>query len=209
MLVVDEILKKLCWEGFCQQRRGVVKATPIQRLKVAVRAIDLGADFERVSSLLQWREFETLAAEVFRANDYDVISNFRFKQAGKRWEIDLLACRKPTVLSVDCKHWHHGWSRKAVKKAVEMQINRTRALKNAFPLIHERIKVGKWKHVKFVPMLLSLTKGPFKFHSNVPIVSILQLQNFLNELPAYVPLLTHFSIKIKFEKHKLTKYLQQ
>jgi len=208
MQVVNEVLERLCKDGLCQQRKGVVDATPTQRVKVAVRAIRLGADFERASSFLQWKEFENLAAEAFKANHYDVTSNFHFKQAGKRWEIDLLACKEPLIVCVDCKHWHHGWSRAALVKTVEMQIERTKALADAFPLVYEKTGLETWKYAIFIPTVLSLTPGPFKFHNKVPIVPILQLQNFLNELPIHRPLLTHFSIKIKFEKHKLTKYLQ-
>jgi len=208
MRVADEILGRLCRDGFCQQRRDVIEATPIQRLKIAVRAIRLGADFQRVSNFLQWREFENLAAETFKANDYNVTNNFRFKHAGKRWEIDLLACKDPLVVCVDCKHWHHGWSRATIMRAVEMQTKRTKALANAFPMVYEKIGLENWKHAMFIPTVLSLIRGPFKFYKKVPIVSILQLRNFLNELPAHALLLTHFSIKIKSEGHKLTKYLQ-
>ncbi len=206
MRVVNEILEKLCQEGLCQQRRGVVEATPTQRVEVAVRAIRSGADFERVCSFLQWKEFENLAAEAFRANNYNVTSNFHFKHARKRWEIDLLAYKEPLIVCVDCKHWHHGWSRAAVVKAVEMQIKRTKALADAFPMVYEKMGIETWKHVVFIPTVLSLTQGPFRFHNKVPIVPILKIQNFLNELPAHTRLLTHFSLKIKSEKHKLTKY---
>jgi len=208
MQVVDETLEKLCRDSFCQKRGGVVEATPTQRVKIAVRAIRLGTDFERVCNFLQWKEFENLAAEAFEANNYSVTSNFHFKHAEKRWEIDLLACKEPLVVCVDCKHWHHGWSRAAIVKAVDMQTKRTKALADVFPVVYEKIGLETWKHALFIPTILSLTKGPFKFHNKVPIVPILQIQNFLNELPAYTLSLTHFSIKIKSEKHKLTKYLK-
>ena len=208
MRVVNEILDKLCLDGFCQQRRGVVEATPTRRVRVAVRAIQLGADFERVCSFLQWKEFENLAAEAFKANNYNVTSNFHFKHAGKRWEIDLLARKEPLIVCVDCKHWHHGWSRAAIMKAVEMQIKRTKALADAFPVVYEKIGLETWKHAIFIPTVLSLTQGPFKFYNKVPTVPILKIQNFLNELPAHTLSLTHFSIKIKSERHKLTKYSQ-
>jgi len=205
MQVVDEILEKLCQDGLCQQRRGAVEATTTQRVKVAVHAIRLGADFERVCNFLQWKEFENLAAEAFKANNYSVTSNFHFKHAGKRFEIDLLARKEPLIVCVDCKHWHHGWSRAAIVKAVEMQTKRTKALANAFPTVYEKVGLETWKHALFLPTVLSLVPSPFKFHNKVPIVPILQLQNFLNELPAHMLLLTHFSIKIKSESHRLTK----
>jgi len=79
-------------------------------------------------------------------------------------------------------------------KAVEMQIKRTKALADAFPVVYEKIGLETWKHAIFIPTVLSLTQGPFKFYNKVPIVPILKIQNFLNELPAHTLSLTHFSI---------------
>ncbi len=208
MQVVDEILDRLCREGLCQQRRGVVEMTLTQRVKVAIHAIRLGADFERACEFLQWKEFENLAAEAFKTNNYNVTKNFHFKHAGKRWEVDLLACKEPLVVCVDCKHWHHGWSRASIVKAVEMQTQRAKALANEYPMVYEKLKLETWKYALFIPTVLSLIPGTFKFHNKVPIVPVLQMQNFLNELPAHILSLTHFDVKIKSDKYKLTKYLQ-
>ncbi|MGD8506834.1 MAG: hypothetical protein PVF15_09265 [Candidatus Bathyarchaeota archaeon] len=203
--VVDETLDKLCQERLCQQKQGVIEAASFQRLGVAVRAIRLGADLERVCTFLQWREFENLAAETFKVNSYNVTSNFRFKHAEKRWEVDLVACKEPLVVCADCKHWHHGWTRAAIVKAVEMQMKRTKALADAFPTVYSKIKLQTWKQASFIPTVLSLTQGPFKFHNEVPIVPILKMQSFLNDLPAYASSLTHFSIKVKSKRHNLTE----
>ncbi len=206
--IVDETLENLCQRGFCQQRQGAVEASSIQRVKIALRAIQLGADFERVCNFLRWKEFEKLAGEAFEANSYSVTRNFHFKHKGKRWEIDLLASKEPLIVCVDCKHWHHGWSRSAIVKTVEMQTKRTKALADAFPMIYGKIGLETWKQAIFIPAVLSLTPGPFKFHNKVPIIPILQIQNFLNELPAHTSSLTHFSLKTKNRKHRLTHYLQ-
>jgi Holliday junction resolvase-like predicted endonuclease len=203
--VANKILERFCSFGFCQLKRGVVEATSIQRVKVAVHAIQLGADFEHVCSFLRWKEFETLASEAFKANYYMVTLNFRFKHAGKRWEIDLLAFKEPLIVCVDCKHWHHGWSRAAIIKAVEAQTKRAEALAKAFPTIYKGTRLDSWNQALFVPAILSLIQGPFKFYNKVPIVPILQLQNFLNELPAYTLSLTHFRINKPFKEFKLTK----
>lgn len=208
MQLVSETLRKLCRDGFCKQKGDVVEVSPAQRVKIAVRAIQFGADFEQVCTFLQWKEFENLAAEAFEANNYSVTNNFRFKHTGKRWEIDLIAYKEPIIVCVDCKHWHHGWSRTSIVKAVEMQTKRTKALADTFSAVNEKIGLEIHNHVLLIPTVLSLTQGPFKFHNKVPIVPILQIQNFLNELPAYTRLLTHFLIKIKSERHKLTKCLK-
>lgn len=204
----EELLKKLASEGFVTQRKNLVEASASQRTRIAVHAIRLGADLERVCRLLEWTEFESIACEAFTANDFDVKRRFRFKQAGRMWEIDILGLRRPLVVCADCKHWHHGWQRAAATKAAEAQIERVRALADALPSLHKRIELDNWKQATLLPMILSLTPAPLKFHQNVPIVPVLQLQDFLNELPAHTSLLTRFTTKSFQNTSKLTDFTQ-
>jgi len=203
---LDEALRKFFEAGFIRQQRGLVEASSSQRVSMAVQAIKLGADFERVCKFLEWNEFESIAAQAFQANGFRVLRNFRFKQAGKRWEIDVLSCREPLIVCVDCKHWRRGWSRAATVKAVEAQVERTRAFAEALPNYYQKAQLTEWKSATLVPLILSLVHGPFKFHNNVPIVPVLQLRDFINELPLEVSSLTHFKKKhLKIERY-LTDY---
>jgi len=188
------MLKKLSNAGLIQLRGETVEASPSQRVKIAVQAIRLGADLERVCKGLGWLEFENIAAMAFEINGFTVIRRFRFKWAGRRWEIDVLGCREPMVVCADCKHWLHGWRKSAIAKAVESQVARTKTLADALPLLREKIGLTNWKTATLIPAVLSLVPGPFKFYNNVPIVPILQLQNFLSELPVHITSLAHFSI---------------
>jgi Holliday junction resolvase-like predicted endonuclease len=189
---VDDLLRKLQNDGLVYVRKDIVEADSMQRLKLAVKAINLGADTENVSSFLQWKEFESIAAVAFERNGYTVTKNLRFKHAGQRWEIDVLGFREPTAVCVDCKHWHHGMAPSSTKKIVEEQVKRTLALAESLPDPTVKFEFATWDFVKFVPAVLSLVTGRFKFYENVPIVSVLQLQDFLNQLPAYVDSLRHF-----------------
>jgi len=204
--VVEEALRKLFEAGFIRQQRGLVEASPSQRVCIAVQAIKLGADFERICKFLEWTEFESIAAQAFQANGFRVMMNFRFKHIRKRWEIDVLSCREPLVVCADCKHWRRGWSRASTVKAVEAQIERTRALADALPNYSQRARLVGWKSATLVPLILSLVPGPFKFHNNVPIVPVLQLQDFINELPLEVNSLTHFKKKVVKIEENLTEY---
>jgi len=194
--VLDEALSKLFEGGFIRQQRGLIEVSSSQRVNLTVQAIKLGADFEHVCKFLEWTEFESIAAQDFQANGFSVLSNFRFKHAGKRWEIDILSCREPLIVCVDCKHWQRGWSRAATVKAVEAQIERTRAFADALPNYQQKARLSGWKNATLVPIILSMVPGPFKFHNNVPIVPVLQLQDFINQLPLEVSLLTHFKKKL-------------
>jgi len=190
--VADEMLKKLSDTGLIRYRDRLIDVSLNQRVRMAVRAVELGADPERVCGVLEWNEFEEIAARAFEVNDFMVKRRFRFKWAGRRWEVDVLGCKEPLVACVDCKHWHRGWRRSAIMKVVEAQVERTQALAEAFPRLHEKVGLTNWKKVVLVPMVLSLFPSPFKFYNNVPIVPVLQLQSFLNDLPALISL-TRFS----------------
>lgn len=190
--VADELLEKLCQVSLIQWKGKAIEASPHQRVKIAIHAIKLGADLERACRFLQWNEFENIAAEAFEASNLAVIKHFRFKWAGRRWEIDILGCKKPIVACVDCKHWHRGWQRSAIIRTVKLQVKRTQTLTEAFPFLSKEVGLVNWKRATLVPVVLSLVPGPFKFYNNVPIVPILQLQNFLNELPAHATVLTRF-----------------
>ncbi|RLI44863.1 hypothetical protein DRO69_06405 [Candidatus Bathyarchaeota archaeon] len=192
---VNEMLTKLSDEQLIKYTDQLIEASPNQRARMAIHAVKLGADLERVCNVLEWKEFENITATAFEANDYTVKRRFRFKWAGRRWEIDVVGCKEPLVACVDCKQWHHNWRRSAIIKTVELQVERTHALAEALVPLREDIGLVNWKEAILVPIVLSLFSSPFKFYNNVPIVPVLQLPDFLNELLAHITSLTHFSLK--------------
>ncbi len=206
----QRLLGQLGDQNLLKLRGNLIEASSDQRVKIAVQAIKLGADFERVCTALEWKEFEGIATQAFEVNNYNVIRNLRFKEKGsKRWEIDLLALRQPLILSVDCKHWQHRWTRAPVVTMVEQQVERTRAFSEALPSIRDKIGLDGWKQAMVVPIILSLIQAPFKFHNNTPTVSVLQLQSFLNELPAYTSSLTTFRQNVPVGDKRITEYRQK
>jgi len=191
--VAEKLLRKLQNDDLVYVDRTSLEASGSQRLRLAVYAIQLGADLESVAGHLQWKEFEDMAAVALERNGYKVAKNVRFKHAAHRWEIDVVGCRKPLVICVDCKHWHRGMSPSALKRIVEEQVERTSGLAGHLPDPSIKIECASWNSAKFIPAVLSLVAGRFKFYDDVPIVPVLQLQDFLNQLPAYADSLKHFS----------------
>ena len=189
----QNLLRKLQNDGRIYLRNKVIDMDSLKRLKLAVHAMQLGSDLERVSGFLDWKEFESIAAIAFERNGYRVKKNLRFKHAGRRWEIDILGCKKPIVVCADCKHWHHGMYPSTIKRIVEEQVERTYALSESLPRLAEKIGCALWSKAKLVPAILSLVPARFKFYKKVPVVSVLQLQDFITQLPAYVGSLKHFS----------------
>ena len=181
-----KLLKKLQSEGLVYLKQDSVEVENSDRVKLAVKAASLGADVEHISNLLCWQEFEEITAFALKNNGYAVSNNVRFKHAAHRWEIDVVGCKKPLVVCVDCKHWQHAIAPSALKRIVDSEVERTRALADSLPNIALKLECTKWSEAKFIPCILSLMPSSFKFYNQVPIVPILQLQDFLNQLPAYI-----------------------
>ena len=190
--LLPEALMTSLQQGIVEVDGGSVSAGPEQRLRGAVRAVELGADIERVCKLLTWTEFEDISVLAFEASGYKVKKHFRFSRSGRRWEIDVLAMKRPIVACADCKQWHRGWRGSASRKATEQQIERTRILAETAPAMLEKIDMKGWKHADFLPMVLSLTPSAHKFHKGAPIVPVLQLRDFLQDMPAYIGKIKRF-----------------
>ena len=194
--VTDEALRRFSDEGLIWLSDKVVETSLSQRIKIAIKALEFGADFQKVCGFLGWQEFESMTAMALEANNFTVEKRFRFTWTNRKWEIDVLGCKEPIVVCVDCKHWHHGWRSSAIIKAVEAQIQRTRALSeilHSIHLAHKKLGLTSWKRGILIPLILSLVPGPFKFYKKTPIVPIMQLQNFLSELPAHTDTLMCFN----------------
>ncbi|MCS7119972.1 MAG: hypothetical protein RMJ07_06245 [Nitrososphaerota archaeon] len=184
--LVREIIKSNLDKGLWKFDGEILIANSQQRLLIALRALELGADIERTCKFLTWEEFEDFAVLEFEANNFNVTKHFRFNWLGRRWEIDLLGIKKPFVVSADCKHWKRGWRGSSSLKAAEFQIERTKALAEASPLLIEKIGLHGWKEAYFMPIVLSLLPAANKFHMGCPIVPILQFRSLLVELPARI-----------------------
>lgn len=192
--VAEKLLQSLQKADLINLKNGNVETGTLQRLKLAIRALTLGADIERVSSHLRWQEFETMTALALEQNRYEVTQNLRFKCKGRRWEIDVVGCKKSLILCVDCKHWHHALSLSALERIAVEQVERTKALADSSPNPAFKSINGYFEGAKIVPIVLSLMDCRFKFYENVPIVPILQIQDFLNQLPEYIARIAHFTV---------------
>lgn len=191
--IAKKLIVKLQKEGLVNLSRIGLETNAIQRMELAIRAISLGTDPERASALLHWQEFEGIGCILLERSGYQVTRSLRFKHAERRWEIDLVGCKQPLVLCIDCKHWQHGLRPSTIKKIVEKQIERVKALAKVLPDSATKIGCVSWHSIKLVPIVLSLITDEPRFHDNVPIVPILRMPDFLDKLPFYVDSMAHYS----------------
>ena len=196
-----KLLDKLQNENLIYLKLKSIEVDSNNRLKLAIKAASLGADIEHISKFLCWQEFEEIAALALKNNGYIVKNNVRFKHEGKRWEIDVVGCKKPLVICIDCKHWKRAISPSALHKIVDLQTQRALALADSLPDITLKLECVKWEKAKFIPAVLSLIPSAFKFCQSVPVVPVLQLQDFICQLPAYTESTKFFSKTFKNLTH--------
>ena len=204
--ITNNFLRKLRELGLIECENGIIELSSNQRVKLAIHAINQGTDIERVCKVLEWIEFENFAATAFEENNFGVKRRFRFKAAQRRWEIDVVAYSEPIVVCVDCKRWRRGWGNSAIKKVAAAQAQRTKALATNLQSIQRKIGLDDWTQATLFPVILSLFPGSVKFYGKVPVVPILQLQNFLDEFQGHTSELTHFRVNLD---PRLPSYMNQ
>ncbi len=199
-----DYLKK---EKLLQTAEGAIEITLEQRLEIAKRAVRVGADLERVSQVLGWLEFEEMSAYTFEANDYNVKRRFRFNAKGRRWEIDVLATKKPLIVCAECKHWAQGLGNMTARKIVEAHLEKIQVLsKNPEILVDKGLLKG-WNYATFVPMALSLQPARNKIYRKIPVVSVFELPSFLSEFQGQMDWLASFTVKLPQAKPKVKQTL--
>jgi len=189
-------LRRLSLEGLISEREGLIEASPGQRMGIAVRAVELGADFERVCRALGWLEFEEMAAHVFEENGYEVSRRFRFRAEGRRWEVDLVASRRPLVVCTECKRWSRGMGDSAVRKIVDGHLEKIRVFSESLAGLAEGLGLRGWRRAVAVPLVMSLLPATMRFHRGVPVVSVLQLPSFLSEFEGRLDRLVRFAVEL-------------
>ena len=194
--ITNGILNELREIGLIECENELVELSSNQRVKLAIHAINQGTDIERVCNVLEWKEFENFTATAFEKNNFAVKRNFRFKAAQRRWEIDVFAYSEPIIVCVDCKRWRRGWGNSAITRVAAAQAQRTEVLAKNLQDIQREIGLVDWTEATLFPAILSLFPGPVKFYNKVPVVPILQLQNFVDEFQGHIKELKHFRAKL-------------
>jgi Holliday junction resolvase-like predicted endonuclease len=188
--------------GLVTVEAGSIELSLDQRLGLAMRAVEVGADFEAVSRSLGWLEFEELSARVFEENGFRVLRRFRFNANGRRWELDLLATRAPYLVCGECKHWSNGIGNKTARSIIETHLEKVEMFSHHLPELMKRGGLEKWVRAIVVPMALTLSATPMEIYRRVPSVSVLALPRFLNEFDGQLERLAHFRVELPLPEVK-------
>lgn len=198
----EEIVTELSSNGLVDWDGVEFKVNLDQRIEIAVRAIQLGADFEKISMSLGWKEFEELVARVFRENGYNTKSRYRFQAQSRRWEIDVLATSYPYIVCAECKHYTSGMGNRTARKFIETHIEKTEVMSEHIGELAKKIGVQNWRNAILVPITLTLSPTKMKIYRRVPSVSVFMLPSFLSEFPGYMERMTYYQVDIPVFKKK-------
>ncbi|MGH1522321.1 MAG: hypothetical protein ACRBB2_08250 [Nitrosopumilus sp.] len=136
------------------------------KLKFAIFLLEQGSPIDEISSALDWKDFEGLAAEILHSKDFGVIRNLILTKP--RMEIDVVGIRLGYALLIDCKHWNR-YSVSSLTTAAKKQTERAKQY------------VAKTPGAIAAPVIVTLHQDKINFIGNVPIVPIFQFSSFVDE----------------------------
>jgi Holliday junction resolvase-like predicted endonuclease len=198
LCAAEELLKDLKSRGLADIRDDLVSVRSEGRLELALQLISAGVDPESVSKTLAWGEFEDLVSRILELCDYFTLRHTIVKNGRKRYEIDVVAAKKPVILCMDCKHWKRSWLRSAYSEVVKKQVERTRAF--SLPInLSRKLDVKGWKWADLFPVVVTLSPTPIIMFNDVPVVSIYKLGGFLREFESHRYTLK--KIRVEWEGH--------
>jgi hypothetical protein len=160
------ILDNFMQNGIGRYEEGQVQFADADRLKTSILAISMGAPIDEISRLLDWQDFESLAAEVLEKRDFDTTKNVILRNP--RMQIDVIGIKSDIAILIDCKHWNN-MTQSALQEAVRKQVIRTKQF------------VSKHKVRGAIPAIVTLYQHSVQFIDKVPIIPIHQLDSFCDE----------------------------
>ena len=192
----DTYMTHLESSGLIDEELGNITASLNQRLELAIKAVQAGGDLERVSRALGWLEFEEIVARIFEENGYDVKRRFRFQADGRRWEIDILATRRPLIVCAECKHWAKGLGNTTARRIAEIHLEKVETLSRSVGGLQGRMGIEGWGQATMIPMALSLQPARERIYRRIPVVSVYGLPGFLSEFEAQMDWLASFTVDL-------------
>jgi hypothetical protein len=159
-----------------------------QRIDLAMRVIQYGAELVKVVELMTWKDFEGLVAGILEENRFSCIESFRRKgnETVRGMEIDVIGARGYTILSIDAKMWGvRGGKASALKTASVKQKERTIRLTTQLQKLSEKISsMRKGKYTVF-PVMVTWLVEEVEINEGVPVVPVFKLNSFIQDFEKY------------------------
>ena len=198
-LTVSQAVEGLCKikeDGLVTMLDRELRVTNSQRIDLAMALLNMGIDVETVSKAAGWQEFEQLAESLLKAQGYTTRRHFRYSSLNRRHEVDVVALKKPCLLSVECKRWKRSWQPSGIRKIVASHLVRTHSLSEILHDHRETLCLGDWRTTYILPIILMLGETPSRVEKGVPIVPIHRFKDFLIDLDGHLSEFSIFSCEL-------------
>ncbi|MEM2094645.1 MAG: restriction endonuclease [Candidatus Bathyarchaeia archaeon] len=165
-------------------------------LELSLKLLEKGFDVEEICKFVGWRGFEEMVEYILRHYGYSTFKHFRFGCTGRRYEVDIIALRRPIMLSVECKRWRKSWQASSIRRVVEAHQVRTWHLSECLADYRSSLAIQGWDHVVLYPVLLMMGETPSRIEKGIPVVPIHRVRDFLDgfELHLHEFVAYHFHV---------------
>jgi hypothetical protein len=168
----NELLEYLINLGIGNLLTDSVSFSEKDKLDAILLIMKHGFNPERLSTKLQWNDFELFTSLLIKSVGYTFERNVVFKKP--RAQVDVIGIYQKIALIIDCKHW---------MKIYDFNISRF----SLNQVRRARIFLAKRRDVEAViPVIVTLHECKYNFFDKVPIVSISRFKQFLQEFPLYL-----------------------
>ncbi|MHA1917455.1 MAG: hypothetical protein ACTSUV_03985 [Candidatus Ranarchaeia archaeon] len=155
-------------------------------------------ELEYISNFINWKDFEKLSSSIISKHKFICKQNFRFSFVKKRFEIDVVAIRKPWILLADAKRWISKSNRNS---SYSVQLRKQYQRANHFIkyiLGTEKLvsDFEKWKKAFVIPLIIPVYEHKVQIHDNGVIVPIFKLRDFLNNFEEQIDFLPKIPFQI-------------
>ena len=154
----------------------------------------ISIDLEKIGNYIPWQDFEKLVKYIFEKYQFKTFLRMRFYIQKKLVEIDLICIKenKPEIYLVEIKKWKRNVG--LISKIQEFHTKCEIICKNVEQIL-KKLNLGL-NNVKIIPIVVSLHTGKVLFWNGIPIISIMYLRDFLENLDAILPSLRIFECKV-------------
>ncbi|BDR93178.1 hypothetical protein [Vulcanisaeta souniana] len=148
-------------------------------------------DLESISGYLPWDEFEALIRLVFEEWGFNVVSRLRVPVVGTRVEFDVIAYRRPRVFLIEAKRWKRASS--SIRRIVGRHLEKVGFVAREPEVLMSRVGIG-WGEALLIPVVITWHRALMELIDGVPVVSIYQVNSFINELDGIIDSIRLFRV---------------
>ena len=186
---LDILDRDICYDlNIRENDEGTIEVDREKRIELAMIATEAGAQIVDVVTLLTWKDFEGLIANILTENNFKCTESFRRRGTSlvKGMEIDVIGVRGRTIISVDAKLWSvRGGKGSALRDAAEKQKIRTSRLSSEMDRLSTKIPSMVAGKYTIFPTMVTWLVEEVEMHEGVPVVPVFKLNGFIQDFEIY------------------------